>query len=990
MKKKRLTALLISVVLALGSFGCASAGDAADNNAQTEDMQDEAQKEIIETGESGFLEYSEYLLTNNFKEDGRADREIRIPAAGVTAEDASGEYITAYQGRDNCLYWDEQGSSMTWEFDVEQEGFYNLALDYCGISWKNYDIVMDILLDGEVPFENAQNVNFHRLFLDETYFGMTEHAFHTDVKGNEMRPTLMEQLEWQTQLAYDPKDEYAAPLYFYLSQGKHSLTLTLKEEAVAISEIIFLNAPEAGSYEEVLAGWEAQGAADSSGYYGEYEAEAGYLKNDITLFATYDTANWHVSPSSSTSVLYNTIGKNTWKDAGQQITWEFEVPQDGYYNLSFKAKQYDKNNAYSVRKITIDGEMLYQEMETVRFPYSSKWYIKTLENREGEALRVYLSAGRHVLGMTAAVDEELSELLRGVKDVTKELQYWYREIIKVTGFNADSESDKRVSVDQNRDFQLEKNVPGLLEGLEACKEQLEYYYEMIGQMEDISTSSASVLKETSVLLGQLVKKPGKIAKRLDTLRDNISNVSSWAIEMQIQPLTLDKFMVYSPDVETPKVESNGWNQLCYRFGMFVHSFAEETNTISGTGEAGQGNKTLQVWISTADLTTTGASSGRDQAILLKKMIDESFTPGSGINVDVSLVNSSGTLTQAVLAGEGPDVALFTSVDTPVNLAMRGALLDLSQFEDFGEVTKQFTESAIVPFRYKDGCYAFPETQNFNVLFYRTDIYEELGLEPPTTWDEFYAQIVLLYNHNYMVGVPQQQNVFETFLYQMGESFYSDGLTRSSFHTNTALQAFDSWTGLYNKYSLSLVYDFFNRFRSGEMALAIEPYNMVNYLYSAAPELDGLWDIAMMPGTVQADGSVNYVETSTSTGAIALADTEYPEEAYEFLKWWVSAEVQGQFGVQLEQSLGVAARYGTANLEAFEELPWSTGQADVIRRQRENTVAVEQIPGSYYIARNLTFAFRGVVLDQENLRETMYKYNIEINKELKRKQKEFNY
>ena len=175
-----------------------------------------------------------------------------------------------------------------------------------------------------------------------------------------------------------------------------------------------------------------------------------------------------------------------------------------------------------------------------------------------------------------------------------------------------------------------------------------------------------------------------------------------------------------------------------------------------------------------------------------------------------------------------------------------------------------------------------------------------------------------------------------------------------------------------------------------MALAVMPYNQVNYLYSAAPELDGLWDMATLPGTVQEDGSVNYLETATSTGCIALADTKHPQEAYNFLKWWVSAETQARFGIQVEQTLGVAARYGTANIEAFEQIPWSYEQAQVLRRQRDNTVAVEQIPGSYYIARNLAFAFRAVVYNNANLRETLYKYNIEINKELERKQQEFNY
>ncbi|MBP5295140.1 MAG: extracellular solute-binding protein [Lachnospiraceae bacterium] len=457
-----------------------------------------------------------------------------------------------------------------------------------------------------------------------------------------------------------------------------------------------------------------------------------------------------------------------------------------------------------------------------------------------------------------------------------------------------------------------------------------------------------------------------------------------------QPLTLDCFYVYSPDVKTPDVGQNFFRQFGYRTKMFFHSFSGSSTKVSGTSETGENAVTLRVWISTADITTTGASSGRDQAIILKKLIDENFTSKYGINVDVSLVNGSNTLVQAVLAGEGPDVALFTSTDTPVNLAMRGALLELSQFDGFDEILTEFTESAVTPFRYKDGCYALPETMNYNLLFYRTDVYGELGITPPKTWEEFYEQIILLANENYMVGIPQNQNTFETFLYQYGQTFYTEDFSRSTFDTEEALNAFNSWTGLYTKYSLSLIFDFFNRFRSGELAIGIMPYNQVNYLYSAAPELNGLWGMAPIPGTVQPDGSINNLETCSSTGCVALRDTKHPKEAFEFLKWWVGSETQAAFGVQVEQTLGIAARYATANVKAFESLPWEASQAEVMKAQREMTVAIEQIPGNYYIARNLSFAFRAVVYNKANSRETLYKYNIEINKELARKQKEFSY
>ena len=972
MKLKRMLAGLLCAAI-LASFCAPAAGAVSPDTAS----------ELLPQSDLDLPDYYAYLDSCGGLGI-KPDAVIRIEAADYSSEEGSGAYVTDFAGMDTALWWDSTGSTVTWDFTVEQEGFYQLELQYCAVPGYNNDIIIDVLLDGEAPYANVQNVNLRKLYLDETYVSMEDNAFAVNLKGDELRPSLLEQQLWQSVFIGDAKDHYAEPMYFLLTEGAHSLTLRLDEAALVLKSLTFRNPAQAPTYQEALTAW---GAQDSSGYMGVFEAEKSYLKNGLTLFATYDTAQVHVTPSSPKVVNYNTIGKNTWKDIGQEITWEFTVPQDGYYYLAFKVKQYDKTNSYSARSVTVDGLTLFRDMEVQKYAYNNKWFIQCLQSQTHEPLKVYLTAGTHVLGMKATMDAEYAQILREVDAVSRELQEWYREIIKITGFNADS---GRVSIDANRDFHLDKNIPGLMEGLQSCKDRLDACYGKIGTMDGISTSGASVLKESSVMLEKLIRKPGKIAKRIEVLRSNISNLSTWAIEQRSQPLTMDKFYVYSPDVEAPTLGGGFFKQMWYRFLMFLASFSGSNTTVTGSTDVGETTETIRVWISTADIVTTGASSGRDQAIILKKLIDESFTAETGINVEVSLVSGSDTLVQAVLAGEGPDAALFTSTDTPVNLAMRDVALDLSQFEGYEEVLTEFTESAVTPFRYKDGLYAFPETQNFNLLFYRTDIFNELGLTPPKTWDEFYDQVVLLSNHNYMVGIPQNQNIFETFLYQAGGTFYTEDLSMSTFHTEEALDAFERWTDLYTKWSLPLIFDFFNRFRSGEMAMGIMPYNQVNYLYSAAPELDGLWDMAVVPGTVGPDGTVNNVVTCSSTGCIGLRGTEHPEAVFQFLSWWVSSETQAAFGIQLEQTLGIAARYATANTVAFEELPWLTAQADVMRAQRSATVAVEQIPGSYYIARNLSFAFRAIVYNKANLRETLYKYNIEINKELERKQLEFSY
>ena len=125
------------------------------------------------------------------------------------------------------------------------------------------------------------------------------------------------------------------------------------------------------------------------------------------------------------------------------------------------------------------------------------------------------------------------------------------------------------------------------------------------------------------------------------------------------------------------------------------------------------------------------------------MVDDTFTPNTGIKVNVKLVQADAILT-AVVAGNGPDLVLSTSGWFAVNYAQRNAVEDLTQFPDFDQVITAFNPSILEPLSYnkgeKTGVYGLPETQNFNLLFYRTDVLEELGLEIPNTWADLIAEL----------------------------------------------------------------------------------------------------------------------------------------------------------------------------------------------------------------------------------------------------------
>ena len=67
-------------------------------------------------------------------------------------------------------------------------------------------------------------------------------------------------------------------------------------------------------------------------------------------------------------------------------------------------------------------------------------------------------------------------------------------------------------------------------------------------------------------------------------------------------------------------------------------------------------------------------------------------------------------------------------------------------------------------------------------------------------------------------------------------------------------------------------------------MALAPYTEYNRLSVAAPELNGLWDFAPIPGTVREDGTLDRSQSSNGTACIILKDTDYPEEAWEFIKF----------------------------------------------------------------------------------------------------------
>jgi ABC-type glycerol-3-phosphate transport system substrate-binding protein len=446
-------------------------------------------------------------------------------------------------------------------------------------------------------------------------------------------------------------------------------------------------------------------------------------------------------------------------------------------------------------------------------------------------------------------------------------------------------------------------------------------------------------------------------------------------------LDIDFLMLSSADARLPRIRENFLVAASHETRSFFSSFIVDYNNL---GDIYRGGNTIAIWI----------LAGRDQSNILKAMIDDTFTPRTGIGVNVRLVAPEAVM-PSVVAGTGPDMVLTFPQGEVINYAIRKAVVDISKLPGYQEVISELNPSVIVPFSYAGGVWGLPETQYFHVMFYRKDIFEELEIDLPNTWDDLINIMPIIQKNNMQVGIPSVASSvlpdfsnFLAHLFQRGGHLYNADGSRALLDTEIAIDAFDFYTKLYTHYKSPVVFDFVNRFRTGEMPLGFADYTTFNTLEVFAPELRGLWGFAIMPGLQKPDGTI---DRSVSTGTLAsmiLSSSTKQKESWEFLKWWVSADTQLRFGRELESIMGAAARYPTANYDAFRQLPWGSEQMKVLDEQRGWTVGVPEVPGGYFVSRHIINATRRILNEGMDTRETLLDYTITINDELIKKRKEF--
>ena len=102
---------------------------------------------------------------------------------------------------------------------------------------------------------------------------------------------------------------------------------------------------------------------------------------------------------------------------------------------------------------------------------------------------------------------------------------------------------------------------------------------------------------------------------------------------------------------------------------------------------------------------------------------------------------------------------------------------------------------------------------------------------------------------------------------------------------------------------------------------------------------------------------------------------------------MDAGTQTSYARDIESDIGTLGRYTSANREAFELSNWSLNEQQTMNEQWNHVVELPEIPGGYYVSRNLDNAFRAVVLSGNDARESLFYWTSSTNEEIARKRHE---
>jgi len=842
--------------------------------------------------------------------------------------------------------------------DVPTTGLYSLMLEYDLPPETVTNLTVSIRINGERQFDEAATIVLPVFWQDESKI------FPVNRFGDEVIPSQTRLPGPHRVKLYDAGFGTAQPLLFRLEAGTN--TIEVRNETSRVLRVGNMTVYS----ERVLPAYTPPTGRTS----GEliYINATDYTYKNSAFVQLQGLRNVSLYPFHPVDRVINVANMSR---AGDEIFFDLDIPETGYYAITLHAitAQDDFSTFVSVR---INGEIPFAEAAAFALvPHADeRWRNQIIADTNGEPIWFYLEQGTHELSVRLELDPIALQLSQ-LRLLTDHINQLALEIRRVTGRE----------IDRNRTWRLTRYIPNLAYYLDAYDVIFRDIVSQLGYFSprgDNSSVANSIITAIS-LNNRLRERPDELPLMMSMINGPYASI------LQMVGVSMDglvdvgmtlNFIYVGRAHDLPRERAPRVQSLSAGVQHLWATYTSDKFVVRNYEDA------LNVWVNYSYLHVD----------ILQQMIDTRFTYETGIQVNISAMPDVGRLILSRAAGTNPDVAIGVPAFMPFEMGARGALYDLSRFEDFWYVMGDFVPGTLIPYIFNDSVFAVPETIGFAATVYRTDILGPLGLSAPDTWDDVAAMQSVLQRFDMSFFKPIASGVgykwfFQTspLIYQHGGYLFSqDGLS-TGINQPESVQALTFLGDLFTTFALDeQVPAFFNAFRFGQNPVGIMDAGTYMLLLYAAPELLGQWNIAPFPGTMQDDGTIRRDFIANGAGSIMFDNTNMAEEGWKFLKWYLSEETQRDFAFSLFSNFRIL--WLSANMDALAQTPIEYNHLRVILDSMQWLRDVPRSPGQYMLERRLSDIWNTMVFEGTPAQVAIDIRVIEINREFRRKMMEFGF
>ncbi len=886
----------------------------------------------------------------------------------VSNDPTYGNHVASYHDfidatDDVFLLSPNQPMSFTYDFAYPALSYF--ALDYFILDQGTEDTKLSLQVNQVSQFYESQT-----LILPSQWEFATE-GFAVDRYQNELQPLSQKVNQWQYQPIRDYKAFHPQPFAFLLASGD-TVTLSFVNANVLIGRIYVIDSQPLQDYQAYR---QQQPQAPVRDTLEMISSRSMLTRTDASIrLRTEQDASSMVFDTQFLKL--NTIFGDSWERGGQAITYPVEISESGFYALSFRYRQYLQNDMVTMRSIYINGAIPFKEFLATSFPYTMQFRNRTLAQANGDPYYVYFEAGQHTITLEA--------VNYGYRFAIETLQTMMQRIqslgLAIKRYTAGSN-------DLYRDWEIETYFPNAKDDLRQWADELDAMYDQLLTVSlNRQPSQLANVKVSSTRLRNLANQINRLPGLMVQFSDGDSSVNQMLgvllQEMMRSSLEIERMMVHG-DVPLPRPTSTFFVSAYQGAARLILSFINNPYSATQMNE-----DNLNVWV----------NFPRPFIEIMQAIIDQ-FYPGDR-TVTLSQMPDENKLILSNISGQSPDVAVGVNHWIPYEFAARQAAYDLRGFPGYAETVSQFSKGAMIPYIFEEGVFGLPLTQNFSVTYYRRDILDSIGITTiPQTWDEVIGILPLLqsYGLNYFLPLSQFSGLKPfvatlPFIHQFGGQLYAEDGMSTTINEEKTLQGITLMAELFTLYNIpKFVASFYNQFRYGTLPIGISDLGTYLLLSSAASELDGLWSMDLHPG--YRDPQTDIINRSSATGAqgsMILANTNLPEESWDFLTWWMSTPVQALFGQILQSTYGKTYFWNSANLDAFAQSNMPQQYKDIVLAQWEFALEASRIPGTYMVERELSNAWTNIVFLGMNPRQAIDEAVRISNREIIYKMAEFGY